>query len=85
MPENRFEISDVFNIPGIGPVPVGKVVSGTISSGMTAKYCSEDFTIEYIEQRHQKLHQATEGMNVGLKFKGKTNAKLRKGDVLLFE
>ena len=87
MPQNCFKVQDVFVLIGVGCVPVGEVISGTISVGMKTKINNKEATVEFIEQKHKRLYQATEGMNIGLKLSGSGISKedIKRGDVLYFE
>ena len=61
-----FYVQDVYNIKGVGIIPVGKVESGIIKLGMQANLGSTVVKIKSIEMHHEKLQEAKEGLNVGI-------------------
>ncbi len=61
-------IDAVFNITGVGPVPVGKVEAGTLRPGMTLNAGGKAFTVKRIEMHHAEVPQAVVGDNVGISF-----------------
>lgn len=63
-------IQDVFNITGLGPVPVGEVRSGVLMVGMTLTLNGKTMVLQTIEMHHEQLKQANVGDHVGFSFKG---------------
>lgn len=62
----RFFIMDVYNITGIGPIPVGRVEDGTLRIGMKATLDEKIFTIKSMEMKHKQILNAVKGDNVGI-------------------
>jgi len=84
----RLPIQDVYNITGIGVVPVGKVETGIMKvgdkvivvparegNGVTGE-------IKSIEMHHEQLQQAVPGDNVGFNVRGIELKDIARGDVL---
>ena len=84
----RLPIQDVYNITGIGVVPVGKVVSGVMKindkvivvparegKGITGE-------VKTIEMHHEQLDEAEPGDNVGFNVRGIEKKDIARGDVL---
>jgi elongation factor 1-alpha len=84
----RFPIQDVYNITGIGVVPVGRVETGIMKPGdkVVAVPGREGKQIhgevKTVEMHHEQLKQAIPGDNVGLSCKGFGKKDLQRGDVL---
>ena len=53
-----FRVVDVFNIAGIGVIPVGEVMSGQLSRGMKANLNGKIVEIKSMEMNHQQLSVA---------------------------
>jgi len=84
----RLPIQDVYNITGIGVVPVGKVVSGLMKvndkviimparegKGITGE-------VKSIEMHHEQMDQAEPGDNIGFNVRGIEKKDIARGDVL---
>ena len=84
----RLPLQDVYNITGIGVVPVGRVETGimkvgdkvTIVPGREGKGVSGD--VKTIEAHHEQLQSAEPGDNVGFVVRGVGKTDIAKGDVL---
>ena len=84
----RLPIQDVYNITGIGVVPVGRVETGimkigdkvTIVPGREGKGISGD--VKTIEMHHETVQQAEPGDNVGFNVRGVGKKDIARGDVL---
>lgn len=61
-------ILDVYQILGVGPVPVGRVESGTLRPGMVLDLGGRALTVKRIEKHHQATPLAVAGDNVGISF-----------------
>lgn len=61
-----FRLIDVYNLTGIGLVPVGKVEEGIIRIGMKANLEGSIIEIKEIEMHHEKINEAKAGDNVGI-------------------
>jgi len=84
----RLPIQDVYNITGIGVVPVGKVVTGVMKvndkviivparegKGVTGE-------VKTIEMHHEQMDQAEPGDNIGFNVRGIEKKDIARGDVL---
>ncbi|RMF55154.1 translation elongation factor EF-1 subunit alpha [Candidatus Woesearchaeota archaeon] len=84
----RLPIQDVYNITGIGVVPVGRVETGimkvgdkvTIVPGREGKGVSGE--VKSIEMHHEQMQQAEPGDNVGFNVRGIGKNDIARGDVL---
>ena len=84
----RMPLQDVYNIKGIGVVPVGKVVTGVmkigdkviIVPGREGKGVMGE--VKSIEMHHQQLQKAMPGDNVGFSVRGIGAKDCARGDVL---
>ena len=84
----RLPIQDVYNITGIGVVPVGRVETGIMKvndkviivparegKGVTGE-------VKSIEMHHEQMEQAEPGDNVGFNVRGIEKKDMTRGDVL---
>ena len=84
----RLPIQDVYNITGIGVVPVGRVETGVMKIGdkVTAVPGREgkgvSGEVKSIEMHHEQLQQAEPGDNIGFNVRGFGKADIARGDVL---
>ncbi len=84
----RLPIQDVYNITGIGLVPVGRVETGIMKPGdkiiavpgREGKGVSGE--VKSIEMHHEQLPKAEPGDNVGFNVRGIGKKDLARGDVL---
>ncbi len=84
----RLPIQDVYNITGIGVVPVGRVETGimkvgdkiTVVPGREGKGVSGE--VKSIEMHHEQIPQAEPGDNVGFNVRGIGKMDIARGDVL---
>ncbi len=84
----RLPIQDVYNITGIGVVPVGRVETGvmkvgdkvTIVPGREGKGVSGE--VKTIEMHHEQMQKAEPGDNVGFNVRGIGKKDIARGDVL---
>jgi len=84
----RLPIQDVYNITGIGVVPVGRVETGimkvgdkvTVVPGREGKGVSGE--VKSIEMHHEQVQQAEPGDNVGFNVRGIAKTDIARGDVL---
>ncbi len=66
----EFRVDNVYRITGLGFVPVGQVVSGTIRPGYICNHMGSTYEIKTIEKNHQTLKEAVQGDSVGMNLKG---------------
>jgi len=84
----RMPIQDVYEITGIGTVPVGKIETGVMKVGQkvivlpgrTGKGVEGE--VKSIEMHHEQLPQAEAGDNVGVNIKGIGKKDIARGDVI---
>jgi elongation factor 1-alpha len=84
----RLPLQDVYNITGIGVVPVGRVETGvmkvgqkvTIVPGREGKGVTGE--VKTIEMHHEQHQQAEPGDNVGFNVRGVGKKDIARGDVL---
>jgi elongation factor 1-alpha len=84
----RLPIQDVYNIAGIGVVPVGRVETGTMKVGdkVTVVPGREGKGIsgecKTIEMHHEQIQEAIPGDNIGFSVRGIGKKDIARGDVL---
>jgi len=80
----RLPIQDVYNIKGVGTVPVGRVETGIIKPGDTIIIEPSGVTgeVKTVEMHHEQLPQATPGDNIGFNVRGLTKEQVARGDVV---
>ncbi len=84
----RLPLQDVYNIQGIGVVPVGRVETGIMKVGdkiiiMPAREGNGvTGEVKSIEMHHEQLQKAEPGDNVGFNVRGVTKKDIARGDVL---
>ncbi len=84
----RMPIQDVYEITGIGTVPVGKIETGImkvgqkviILPGRTGKGVNGE--IKTIEMHHESMSEALAGDNVGVNVRGAGKKDMARGDVI---
>ncbi len=84
----RLPIQDVYNITGIGVVPVGRIETGvmkvgdkvTVVPGREGKGVSGE--VKTIEMHHEAVQIAEPGDNVGFNVRGIAKTDIARGDVL---
>lgn len=80
----RIPIQDVYNITGVGTVPVGRVETGIMKVGSTVVIAPSMVTAEVksIETHHTAIQQAQAGDNIGFNLRGISKDDIARGDVL---
>ena len=80
----RLPIQDVYKIPGVGAVAVGRVESGVIKRGMMVTVAPSGVKgeIRSLEMHHLKLEEGMSGDNLGFSVKGIGPKDIKRGDVL---
>ncbi|MCK9568273.1 translation elongation factor EF-1 subunit alpha [Candidatus Pacearchaeota archaeon] len=84
----RMPVQDVYEITGIGTVPVGKVETGIMKVGQkvivlpgrTGKGVAGE--IKTIEMHHEAMNEALAGDNVGINVRGVGKKDIARGDVI---
>jgi len=84
----RMPVQDVYEITGIGTVPVGKVETGIMKQGMKVKVLPGrtgegiEGELKTIEMHHESIPQADAGDNVGINIRGIGKKDIARGDVV---
>lgn len=84
----RLPIQDVYNITGIGVVPVGRVETGIMKVGDKVTFVpgreGKGVTgeVKTIEMHHEMMQQAEPGDNIGFNVRGINKTDIVRGDVL---
>jgi len=84
----RMPVQDVYEITGIGTVPVGKIETGIMKTGMKVKVLPGrtgdgiEGEVKTIEAHHEILPEATAGDNVGINIRGVGKKDIARGDVI---
>jgi len=84
----RMPVQDVYEITGIGTVPVGKIETGIMKVGQKIKVLPGrtgkgiDGEVKTIEMHHEALSEATAGDNVGINIRGIGKKDIARGDVI---
>ena len=79
------EVQDVYSIMGVGVVPVGKVVEGTLYPGFKARLGNKVAVVKSIEANHMQLRSAQVGENIGFNLSGVQKVDIQRGMRLRFE
>lgn len=84
----RLPIQDVYNITGIGVVPVGRIETGVMKVGdkVTAVPGREGKgvpgEVKSMEMHHEQMQQAEPGDNIGFNIRGFGKKDIARGDVI---
>jgi len=84
----RMPCQDVYEITGIGTVPVGKIETGIMKVGQKVKVLpgrtGEGISgeVKTIEMHHEQLSEAQAGDNVGINIRGVGKKDIARGDVI---
>ncbi len=84
----RMPIQDVYEITGIGTVPVGKIETGVMKVGQKVKILPGrtgkgiEGEVKSIEMHHEQLQEAPAGDNVGVNIRGVGKKDIARGDVI---
>jgi len=84
----RLPIQDVYNITGIGVVPVGKIETGIMKVGQKVVFMpgrtgkGVPGEVKTIEMHHEQLQEAEPGDNVGFNVRGIEKQDIARGDVV---
>ena len=84
----RMPLQDVYDITGIGTVPVGKIETGvmkigqkvTVLPGRSGKGVEGE--VRSIEMHHEQMQEANAGDNVGINIRGVGKKDIARGDVV---
>ena len=84
----RMPVQDVYDITGIGTVPVGKIETGIMKIGQKVKVLPGrtgtgiDGEVKTIEMHHEQMQEALAGDNVGINVRGVGKKDIARGDVI---
>lgn len=84
----RMPIQDVYEITGIGTVPVGKIISGVMKIGQKIVVLpgrsgtGVEGEVRSVEAHHEQLQEAEAGDNVGANLRGIGKKDMARGDVI---
>jgi|TARA_B100002003_G_scaffold229035_1_gene237887 elongation factor 1-alpha len=84
----RMPIQDVYDITGIGTVPVGKIETGIMKIGQKIVVLPGrsgtgiEGEVRSIEAHHEQLKEAEAGDNVGINLRGVGKKDMARGDVI---
>jgi elongation factor 1-alpha len=84
----RMPIQDIYEITGIGTVPVGKVETGIMKVGQKVivlpgrSGAGIQGEVRSVEAHHEKLQEAEAGDNVGANLRGVGKKDMTRGDVI---
>ncbi|NIO44487.1 MAG: hypothetical protein GTN36_02945 [Candidatus Aenigmarchaeota archaeon] len=81
-------IKDVFQMVGVGVVPVGIVTKGVLKQGMKTNIEGKIMTVKFIEKQHQQTKEAHEGEKIGFSLKNAKKSlllKFREQEVTFYE
>ena len=84
----RMPVQDVYEITGIGTVPVGKIETGIMKVGQKIKVLPGrtgdglDGEVKTIEMHHEQMPEAQAGDNVGINVRGIGKKDIARGDVI---
>jgi len=84
----RMPLQDVYEITGIGTVPVGKIETGIMKVGMKVIALpgrsgkGVEGEVRSIEMHHEQMTEASAGDNVGINVRGLGKKDIARGDVV---
>lgn len=80
----RLPIQDVYNIKGVGTVPVGRVETGILKPGdkIVVMPSGKQGEVKTVEAHHEQLPDAKPGDNVGFNVRGLEKKDIGRGDVV---
>lgn len=79
----RLPIQDVYNIKGVGTVPVGRVETGILKPGDKIRFepVGKEGEVKTVEMHHEQLKEARPGDNIGFNVRGVSKTDVARGDV----
>lgn len=80
----RLPVQDVYNIKGVGSVPVGRVETGILKPGdkIIVMPSGKTGEVKTVEAHHEQLPQAIPGDNIGFNVRGLEKKDIARGDVV---
>ncbi len=80
----RLPVQDVYNIKGVGSVPVGRVETGILKPGdkIVVMPSGKTGEVKSVEAHHEQLPDAKPGDNIGFNVRGLEKKDIARGDVV---
>lgn len=80
----RIPLQDVYNIKGVGAIPVGRVETGILKPGdkVVVMPSGKQGEVKSVEEHHTSLTQAKPGNNIGFSIRGLSADDMSRGDVV---
>jgi elongation factor 1-alpha len=80
----RLPVQDVYQITGVGTVPVGRIETGVLKRDTKIIFMPANVTgeVKDIEMHHEKIPEGVPGDNVGFNVRGVAKKEVRRGDVV---
>ncbi len=80
----RLPLQDVYNIKGVGAIPVGRIETGIMKPGDKVIVMPSGKTgeVKSVEEHHTQLQVAKPGNNVGFSIRGLSAEDMARGDVV---
>lgn len=80
----RVPVQDVYQITGVGTVPVGRVETGILKANdkVIIEPSNVVGEVKSIEMHHEQIPSAEPGDNIGFNLRGVTKEQIKRGDVL---
>ena len=80
----RIPLQDVYNIKGVGAIPVGRVETGSVKPGdkVVVMPSGKQGEIKTLEEHHTQLQVAKPGNNIGFSIRGLSAEDMSRGDVV---
>jgi len=80
----RIPLQDVYNIKGVGAIPVGRVETGVLrpNDKVIVMPSGKTGEVKSIEEHHIQLQQAKPGNNIGFSIRGLSADDIARGDVV---
>ncbi|MFA5930995.1 MAG: translation elongation factor EF-1 subunit alpha [archaeon] len=80
----RIPLQDVYNIKGVGAIPVGRIETGTVKAGDKVVVMPSGKTgeVKSLEEHHTQLTVGKPGNNIGFSIRGLSAEDMTRGDVV---
>ena len=80
----RIPLQDVYNIKGVGAIPVGRIETGTVKPGdkVVVMPSGKQGEIKTLEEHHTQLQVGKPGNNIGFSIRGLSAEDMSRGDVV---
>ena len=80
----RIPLQDVYNIKGVGAIPVGRIETGTVHPGdkVVVMPSGKQGEVKSLEEHHTQLTVGKPGNNIGFSIRGLSADDMARGDVV---